>query len=124
MPRRKIKGLYQITNSITLLRMPSSVMLRHVALVRTDVSEVLSASIIRVRRIGELRITLAVTSNRCTLQRNIRLFLEFRAQLDIVSSWKLPETESFSDHICGLVVRVPDCRPSGSGFDSQRYRII
>jgi hypothetical protein len=38
-------------------------MLRHVALVRTDVSEELSASIIRVTRIGELR-TLAVTSNR------------------------------------------------------------
>jgi hypothetical protein len=32
--------------------MPSSVMLRRVALVRTDVSEELSASIIRVARIG------------------------------------------------------------------------
>jgi hypothetical protein len=38
-------------------------MLRRVALVRTDVSEDLSASIIRVIRIGEIR-TLAVTSNR------------------------------------------------------------
>jgi hypothetical protein len=38
-------------------------MLRYVALVRTDVSEELSASIIRVTRIGELRIMLAVTSN-------------------------------------------------------------
>jgi hypothetical protein len=37
-------------------------MLRHVALVRTDVSEELSASYIRVTRIGELGITLAVTS--------------------------------------------------------------
>jgi hypothetical protein len=36
-------------------------MLRRVALVRTDVSEELSASIIRVTRIGELS-TLAVTS--------------------------------------------------------------
>jgi Na+/H+ antiporter NhaD/arsenite permease-like protein len=35
------------------LRIPSSRMLRHVALVRTDVSEQLSASIIRVTRIGE-----------------------------------------------------------------------
>jgi hypothetical protein len=35
-----------------------------VALVRTDVSEELSASIIRVRRIGELGTTLAVISNR------------------------------------------------------------
>jgi hypothetical protein len=39
-------------------------MLRPVALIRTDVSEELSASIIRVRRIGELGTTLAVTSNR------------------------------------------------------------
>jgi hypothetical protein len=34
--------------------MPSSGMLHCVALVRADVSEVLSASIIRVTRIGEL----------------------------------------------------------------------
>jgi hypothetical protein len=37
-------------------------MLRCVALVRTDVSEELTGSIIRVTRIGELE-TLAVTSN-------------------------------------------------------------
>jgi hypothetical protein len=42
-------------------------MLRRVALVRTDVSEELSASFIRVTRIGELGITLAVTSNRRTV---------------------------------------------------------
>jgi hypothetical protein len=47
--------------------MASSGMLRRVALVRTDVSEELSSSIIRVTRIGELG-TLAVTSNR---RRNI-----------------------------------------------------
>jgi hypothetical protein len=45
----------------------SSGMLRSVAFVRTDVSEELSASFIRVTRIGELRTTLAVTSNRRTL---------------------------------------------------------
>jgi hypothetical protein len=45
-------------------------MLSHVALVRTDVSEELSSSIIRVTRIGELE-TLPVTSNRRTLQRNM-----------------------------------------------------
>jgi hypothetical protein len=45
-------------------------MLRRVALVRTDVSEELSASFIRVPRIGELGTTLAVTSNRRTLRRN------------------------------------------------------
>jgi hypothetical protein len=45
-------------------RMASSGMLRRVALVRTDVSEELSASNIRVTSIGELGTTLAVTSNR------------------------------------------------------------
>jgi hypothetical protein len=39
-------------------------MLRRVALERTDVSEELIASIIRVTRIGELGTTLAVNSNR------------------------------------------------------------
>jgi hypothetical protein len=41
-------------------------MLRSVALVRTDVSEELSASFIRVARIDEIGTTLAVTSNRRT----------------------------------------------------------
>jgi hypothetical protein len=45
-------------------------MLRCVALVRIDVSEELSASIIRATRIGELGTTLAVNSNRHTLRRN------------------------------------------------------
>jgi hypothetical protein len=47
--------------------MVSSGMLRHVALVRNGVSEELSASFIRVTRIGELGTTLAVTSNLRTL---------------------------------------------------------
>jgi hypothetical protein len=46
--------------------MASSGMLRSMAHVRADVSEDFSASIIRVRRIGELG-TLAVTINRRTL---------------------------------------------------------
>jgi hypothetical protein len=47
-------------------------MLRRVALVRTDVLEELSASFIRVTRIGQLG-TLAVTSNRRTLRSARRL---------------------------------------------------
>jgi hypothetical protein len=46
--------------------MASSEMLHCVALVRTNVSEELSASFIRVTRIGELGTTLAVTRNRRT----------------------------------------------------------
>jgi hypothetical protein len=52
--------------------MVSSDMLHRVAPVRTDVSEELGASFIRVTRIGELGTTLAVTSNRRTLRRNTR----------------------------------------------------
>jgi hypothetical protein len=55
--------------------MLSSGMLRRVALVITDVSEERSAIIIRVIRIGELGTTLAVTSNRSTLWRNIILLV-------------------------------------------------
>jgi hypothetical protein len=59
-------------NSFTIYiwgRMPSSGMLGSVALVRTYVSKKRIATIIRVRRLGELG-TLAVTSNRST-QRKI-----------------------------------------------------
>jgi hypothetical protein len=52
--------------------MTSSGLLRRVALVRTAVSEELSASIIRVTRIGELGTTLAVTSSRRTLRASVR----------------------------------------------------
>jgi hypothetical protein len=52
-----------LSYSCSLRRMASSGMLRRLALVITDVSEELSASFIRVTRIGELG-TLAVTSNR------------------------------------------------------------
>jgi hypothetical protein len=45
--------------------MSSSGMLHHVAVVRTDVSEERVTSIIRVRRIGELGILLAVTASSC-----------------------------------------------------------
>jgi hypothetical protein len=48
--------------------MASSGMLRHVARVRTDISEELSASIIRMTRISELGTMLAITSNRISSQ--------------------------------------------------------
>jgi hypothetical protein len=48
--------------------MPSSGILRRVALVRTDILEKLSASIIRVTRIDELGTVLDVTRNRRTLR--------------------------------------------------------
>jgi hypothetical protein len=50
--------------------MASSGMLRRAALVRTDISEELRASFIRVTRIGGPGTTLSVTSNRRTLLRS------------------------------------------------------
>jgi hypothetical protein len=60
-----------LQNSSLMLRVKkaSSAMLRRVALIRTDVSEELSA-FIRATRIGELGTALGVTSNRRTLRRN------------------------------------------------------
>jgi hypothetical protein len=58
--------------------MQSSGMLRHVILVRTDVSEERSASIIRVTRIGELGIT-AVINNQRKLRNIVLLFLFLRS---------------------------------------------
>jgi hypothetical protein len=58
--------------------MPSSGMLHSVALVKTDDSEELSASIIRMTRISELG-TLAVTNNRRILRRNTNYTLYFFA---------------------------------------------
>jgi hypothetical protein len=46
-------------------------MLRRMALVRTDVSEELSASVIKVTIIGELRTTLAATSNLSTQRASV-----------------------------------------------------
>jgi hypothetical protein len=51
--------------------MANSGMLRLVVLVRTDVSEELGASFIRVTRIGELGKTLAVISNRRMLRTSV-----------------------------------------------------
>jgi hypothetical protein len=53
--------------------MASPGMLRRVALVRTDVTDELSASIIRVSRICVLVKKLAESCNRCMLQRDLSL---------------------------------------------------
>jgi hypothetical protein len=69
--------------------MASSSILRRVALVRTDVSDELSASFIRVTGIGELETTLAVTSNRRTLLRSVRQLL---VTASVVPSSPIPVT--------------------------------
>jgi hypothetical protein len=61
--------ILSVAEEIQACRMASCGMLLRVALVRKDVSEELSASFIRVKRISELG-TLAITSNRRTLRRN------------------------------------------------------
>jgi hypothetical protein len=66
-------------------------MLRRVALVRTDVSEELNVSFIRVTRIGELGTTQAATSNRRTLRRNTKVFLRSVRRL-LVSACVVPSS--------------------------------
>jgi hypothetical protein len=55
--------------------MVSSGKLRRVTPVRTDLSEELSASFIRMARIGELGTTLALTSNSLVFLRSVRRLL-------------------------------------------------
>jgi hypothetical protein len=74
-----------------LWRMPSSGMLRGVALVRTNVSEERTASIIRATRIGKPG-NLAVTSNQHTLWRNTM------SVLTRVTSCNIPEDGILHSH--------------------------
>jgi hypothetical protein len=76
--------------------MASSGMLRHVALIRTDVSEELSVSIIRVTRISELG-TLAVTSNRRRLRRVRRLLVTANVRSSRIIVTLMMETLSSSE---------------------------
>jgi hypothetical protein len=64
--------------------MVSSGMLRHVSLVRTDVSEELSASFIRVTKIGELGTTLAVTSNRLTQNQTKFIYNSYQPNVELI----------------------------------------
>jgi hypothetical protein len=52
-----------------------------VALERTDVSEERIAFVIRVTRLGELRTTLAISSNRCRKHPLVGFFVHHRAGL-------------------------------------------
>jgi hypothetical protein len=71
--------------------------LRRVALVRTDVSGDLSASFIRVTRIGEVRTTLAVTINRRTLAYQPRpLYEESWVSVLILEKIRKPLNSEFS----------------------------
>jgi hypothetical protein len=75
-------------------------MLRRVALVRTDVSEGLSVSIIRVTRIGEIGTTLAVTGKSLT---HVSLTEQFQKERrfkdDFAGKYK---HESFWDYVLWL----------------------
>jgi hypothetical protein len=63
-------------------------MIRREALVRTDVSEELRASFMRMTRIGELGTTLAVTSNRRKLRKFLLLLRSGRRLL--VTAYVVP----------------------------------
>jgi hypothetical protein len=71
--------MYVGVRHVSIRRMPSSGTLCRVDLVRTHISEELIASIIRVARIDELGITLAVSSNRSTL---VHTFLTYAVDRD------------------------------------------
>jgi hypothetical protein len=77
--RVQLNSLLYFSWNFIRRRMPSSGMLCRVALVRADVSEERSASIIWVTRIGELETTLTITSTHRTLRKYTMLtFLAHR----------------------------------------------
>jgi hypothetical protein len=76
--------------------MASSRMLHPVALVRTDGSEELSASIIRVSRIGELGTTFVVTSNRRSV---LRLLVTANVPSSPIHVTLMMEALSYKSHM-------------------------
>jgi hypothetical protein len=85
-------------------------MLRRVALVRTDVSEEISASIIRVTGIGELGTTLAVTSNQRTVRRNILITVipGCPQSVQILNGWHLKFLhDRFLPHTSHFIIHYP-----------------
>jgi hypothetical protein len=86
--------------------MASSGTLRRVALVITDVLEELSASFIRVTRIGELGTTLAVTSNRHLLQRNSLRWLLVTASIPSLPILVTPMKEALSSPESSVLTRA------------------
>jgi hypothetical protein len=80
-------------------------MLCRVALVRTDVSEKFSASFIRLTRIGELGITLAVTSNRRTLRRNKPQILQIDSSLQLGTTFAKISISDFTFHILYIFIQ-------------------
>jgi ethanolamine ammonia-lyase large subunit len=86
--------------------MESSGILRRVALVRTDISEELSASFIRETRIGELGTTIAVTSNRRRLLVTAKIVLSSPI---LVSLMKGPVSSSETSVITRVIRRnIPE----------------
>jgi hypothetical protein len=89
----------------TRYRMPSSGMWHGVAHVRTDVSEERMVSIIRVRRIGELGTTSAVTGNWNTLRRNTKYFAFLRSVLQLLLTAKLVPSSTILVSLMMEVIR-------------------
>jgi hypothetical protein len=99
--------------------MVSSGLLRRVALVRTDVSEELNASFIRVTRIGELGGTLAVTSNRRTLRRNTSSPIFVTLMKEALSS-----SETSVSFCCNYTSRAKAALKPGPGVVGDKCRPV